>query len=184
MNLKVLFILHEGFEEIEAVVPWDILHRAHVDVLTASLSDNTQVMGVHQIQVTANCLFSSLQSYDDFHGIIIPGGHGIFNVLDRTDLHQCLQQFNRDSKWIAAICAAPLLLKRAGILPENFTAHISIKNDLPRLRAEPVVVDHHFITANGPGAAFEFAFEMVGALLSKDLALSIKKFMSCEESVP
>jgi 4-methyl-5(b-hydroxyethyl)-thiazole monophosphate biosynthesis len=183
VNLKVLFILHEGFEEIETIVPLDVLRRARVDVLTASLSDNIQVMGAHQIQVTADCLFSLLQSYADFHGIIIPGGPGIFNVLDKTDVHQCLRQFNRDSKWIAAICAAPLLLKRAGILPEKFTAHVSVKDDLPQLRAESVVVDHHFITANGPGAAFEFAFEIVGALLSKDLALSLKKSMSYRENV-
>ncbi|MDR2769450.1 MAG: DJ-1/PfpI family protein, partial [Puniceicoccales bacterium] len=172
MNLKVLFLIHEGFEEIETIVPLDVLRRAGVDVLTTSLSGNIRVTGAHQIQVMTNCLFSSLQSYDDFHGIIIPGGPGIFNVLSRTDVHQCLQQFNHDSKWIAAICAAPLLLKRAGILPERFTAHISVKDDLPQLRTESVVVDHHFITANGPGAAFEFAFEVVGALLSKDLAFS------------
>ncbi|MDR0755319.1 MAG: DJ-1/PfpI family protein [Puniceicoccales bacterium] len=184
MNLKILLLIHEGFEEIEAVVPLDVLRRALVDVLTASLSDNIQVMGAHQIQLTADGLFSSLQSYDDFHGILIPGGPGVFNLLNRTDVHQCLRQFHRDSKWIAAICAAPLLLKRAGILPEKFTAHVSVKDDLPQLRTESVVVDHHFITANGPGAAFEFAFEMVGALTSKDLALSLKKSMSCGESVP
>jgi 4-methyl-5(b-hydroxyethyl)-thiazole monophosphate biosynthesis len=183
VNLKVLFLIHEGFEEIETVVPLDILRRAHVDVLTTSLSSNIQVMGAHRIQMMVDCLFSSLQSYNDFHGIIIPGGHGIFNVLDRTDVHQCLRQFNHDSKWIAAICAAPLLLKRANILPERFTAHISVKDDLPQLRAESVVVDHNFITANGPGAAFEFAFEIVGALVSKDLALSLKKSMSYGESV-
>ncbi|MDR0646914.1 MAG: DJ-1/PfpI family protein [Puniceicoccales bacterium] len=184
MNLKILLLLHDGFEEIETVVPLDVLRRAHVDVLTASLSSNTQVMGAHQIQVTADCPFSSLQSYNDFHGIVIPGGPGVFNLLNRTDVHQCLQQFNRDSKWIAAICAAPLLLKQAGILPERFTAHVSVKDDLPPLRTDSVVVDHHFITANGPGAAFEFAFEIVGALMSKDLALSLKKSMSCGESVP
>ncbi|MDR2396938.1 MAG: DJ-1/PfpI family protein [Puniceicoccales bacterium] len=183
MNLKVLLLIHEGFEEIETVVPLDMLRRAHVDVLTASLSGNVQVMGAHRIQMTADCLFSSLQSYDDFRGIIIPGGPGVFNVLNRTDVHQCLRQFNRDSKWIAAICAAPLLLKQANILPERFTAHASVKDDLPQLRAESVVVDHHFITANGPGAAFEFAFEIVGALLSKNLAFSLKKSMSYRESV-
>lgn len=174
----LLLILHEGFEEIETVVPLDLIRRAELPVTIASLSSNLSVLGAHHISLIADCCLSDLKNFDSFSALLIPGGPGVFKCLNCTPLLNCIRQFSKDRKLIATICAAPLLLKYVDVLPERLTAHPCVEKDLPSLDKKPVVVCRNFITANGPAAAFDFAFEIIRLLGSNELVFSLKKTLN------
>ncbi len=95
---------------------------------------------------------------------------------------QCIQQFHAQKKLIGAICAAPLLLKDAGILPPSYTAYPSTKDELPNLQLQTPVVKFQdqngiILTSQGPGTATEFAFALLELLQSKEVTLALRKGM-------
>lgn len=139
-----------------------LLRRCGVSVVTAALNDASEVKSSTGITVKADKAFSSVKA-EDFDILLIPGGEGGFEVQKNEKLLAMIRQFHEQKKWIAAICMAPLILKNAGCLPEKFTAHDCVKKELNCISTEAAVTDEKMkiITGRGPGAAFEFAFEMM-----------------------
>lgn len=175
---KALLLLHEGFEEIEAVTPLDVLRRAHVDVTMVSTDDKEWVKGAHDVLLKSDISLSKVKDVASFDALVIPGGPGIFSIRNKENIVALIRTFHSKKKWIAAICAAPLLLKDAGVLPTSYTAHFSVMKELPDLKEDAaVVVDANFLTSQGPGTALPFSLELVALLKSKELVFSLKQAM-------
>lgn len=178
MAKNALVVLQQGFEEIEAITPIDILRRGDVHVTTASCSESLNVEGKSGITVKADVLLKDV--IDNTHdGLILLGGPGIEKALQNESLIELIRTQYTANSWIGAICAAPLLLDKTGILEKHrFTAHASVHDRFSgRTLNQRVVVDHPLITSPGPGTATAFAFALLTALESpqkaRDVAVSI-----------
>ena len=156
----ILTILADGFEEIEAVIPIDILRRAGISVVVAGLNEMT-VRGSHGLSVQTDfCL-------DDFRGnvdgIVLPGGPGHKRLLESVPVITRVQDLFRKGLLCAAICAGPTVLGKAGILQGKnatcFPGHESQLTGATFVEAQ-VVVDGNVITSRGAGTAFPFALAL------------------------
>lgn len=161
---KVALILAPGFEEIEALTPVDVLRRA--DISCDLLGFDQTVTGSHGITVTADALWQGdLSAYDM---VVLPGGMpGSAHLRDDERLMAALKDMQVADKWIAAICAAPLALARAGVLAgKNFTCYDGVEREIAdgNYRKETVVRDGKIITSRGPSTALAFAYELVEVL--------------------
>ena len=120
---QVLVPLFHGFEEIEATCPIDLLRRAEVEVVIASCDHQLDICGRSGIVLRADQLLLETK-IDHFDLLLIPGGPGVFELRKNEEFISLIQQFSGLAKPIAAICAAPLLLKDAGLLKTaQYTAH-------------------------------------------------------------
>lgn len=168
----VLIPLAEGCEELEAVTLIDLLRRADIKVITASLADQRQLTASRGVQLVADTTLESVV-YDEFDMIILPGGlPGTTHLNNDPRIHAILKRLNASGKAIAAICAAPLVLATAGLLENKMaTYYPSVLNssDWPgiKLSDEPVVVDGQILTSKGPGTAIDFALTIIEYLKDK-----------------
>ncbi|MBE6403220.1 MAG: DJ-1/PfpI family protein [Lentisphaeria bacterium] len=166
---KVLILLAEGFEEIEALGTADILRRMGVEVVLASMK-KTVVSGSHNIIVSADALFDDLEK-NTFDAVVLPGGlPGSLNLYNDDRVIDILHGFAAENKVTAAICAAPMVLDKAGLLENRrFTMYpaedlYKYLRDNKRPQSDMVVADGKVITGKGPGAAPYFAAAVAGAL--------------------
>lgn len=166
---KVLLLLAEGFEEIEALGTVDILRRLNVTVITAAL-EKKQVTGSHQIPVTADALLDDLNT-EEFAAVVLPGGlPGALNLYNDERVINLLYKFAADNKITAAICAAPMVLDKAGLLENRrFTMYpaedlYTYLRDGKRPQEDLVIVDGKVITGKGPGAVPQFAAAIAEAV--------------------
>jgi 4-methyl-5(b-hydroxyethyl)-thiazole monophosphate biosynthesis len=175
----VLIILPEGFEEIEAITPIDLWRRAGFEVKTASLSNQTSVVGRSGIKIAADTTLAATGSQAVFDLLFLPGGPGVQRLRESPEVIEIVGRHAMADKWIAAICAAPLVLHDAGLLAgRRYTAHPSTSSELTQIRsAENVVTDGKIVTSRGAGTALEFSIEVIkllaGEELSKKISLSI-----------
>jgi protein deglycase len=170
----VLMILAEGFEEIEAVTPVDVLRRAGSSVTVASFGDGIHVTGRNGMTLHADTVFAGA-SGGSFDCIILPGGPGTKLLRNDPRVGALIARQKAAGGWIAAICAAPVVLKDAGVLEgHRFTAHVSVLSELPdALIRERVVVDNRLITSRGAGTSLDFGLMIVEMLFSREKALEI-----------
>ncbi len=181
---KVLVLLAHGFEEIEAIVPADILRRAGFKVTLASVAGELSVSGGHQITIQADSLIVECRP-EQFDVLVIPGGNpGVPNLLKSPHIPPIIQHFYSSGKLIAAICAAPLVLQKAGILKKHrVTSYPGVKSDLTDIKdysEERVVSDGNLITSRGAGTAELFAFSIVERLLGPETAKKVAQSMVCD----
>lgn len=168
----VLVPLADGFEEMEAVAIIDILRRAGAEVTTASVKD-IMVTGAHGMAVRADTTIDTCREAA-FDLIALPGGMpGASNLALSSDLTTLLNDQNDRGGWIGAICAAPaVVLKGHGILPQGKMAcYPSFRDQLPEQHRtdDMVAVSGNIITGAGPGAAPEFALELIRRLAGDDI---------------
>ena len=161
---KVAVILANGFEEIEALTVVDVLRRANITCHMVGFEDT--VTGSHAIQVQADQVYNGdLSEYDM---IVLPGGMpGSAHLRDNESLISELQKCNQGGKKLAAICAAPIALNRAGLLEgKNFTCYDGVQEQIAdgHYHKETVVVDGNVITSRGPATALAFAYHLVEIL--------------------
>lgn len=175
----VLVILPEGFEEIEAVTPIDLLRRAGVEVTIAALTENFHVTGRSGIIVHADTTLAQAggKTYDL---IFLPGGPGTINLRTDPRVAALARQQADANRWVTAICAAPTVLAAAGLLQgRRYTAHHSVAKELREIIAnERVVVDGNIITSRGAGTALDFGLMLVEKLVSKEKAAEIAAAIS------
>lgn len=161
---KVAVILANGFEEIEALTVVDVLRRANITCHMVGFED--KVTGSHAIQVQADRVFNG--DLSDYDMIVLPGGMpGSAHLRDNESLISELQKFNQGGKKLAAICAAPIALNRAGLLEgKNFTCYDGVQEQIANghYHKETVVVDGNIITSRGPATALAFAYHLVDTL--------------------
>lgn len=163
---KVIILLANGFEEIEALAPLDILRRLNYEVELVSMNESLDVKSSHNVNFVADKQFYD-ECYDAV-GVIIPGGMpGATNLRDDIRVIDLIKKFNQEKKMIAAICAGPIVLGKAGILnTEKVTSYPGFEAELnaKKYLREDVVISNHIITSRGPATAFKFAFEIANYL--------------------
>jgi 4-methyl-5(b-hydroxyethyl)-thiazole monophosphate biosynthesis len=161
--------LDNGFEEIEAITTIDILRRANIELTTISVTGQELVLGAHNIPVKADRLFAD-QDFSDAKMLILPGG--ATNLIERQPLCELLVKHNNEAKLIAAICAAPSVLGRLGILQgKQATCYPGFEQYLGESHVGGLVVESdNIITAKGPGLSSDFAFCIVEKLVGSDVA--------------
>jgi protein deglycase len=167
---RVLVPLAEGFEELEAVTVIDILRRAGIDVVVASLAGNP-VTGSHGIRITADTPLGALAE-QDFDMIALPGGMpGADHLKKDPRIAELVRRLHAKGSPVAAICAAPMVLAAAGVLDgRRATSFPGFLEGAARttVTGEAVVVDGGVITSRGPGTALDFALALVEALAGAD----------------
>ncbi|MDW8680524.1 DJ-1/PfpI family protein [Streptococcus suis] len=163
--VKVAVLFAEGFEEIEALVPVDIFRRAGFQCDMIGLVD-IQVKGSHGITVESDAVFDG--NLSDYDLIVLPGGMpGSVNLRDHDGLISELQHAVEAGKFVAAICAAPIVLERAGLLKNRtFTCYPGKEEEIQSgiHLTDSVVVDGQIITSRGAGTSFDFAYKLVDLL--------------------
>lgn len=178
---RFLVLLFPGFEEIEAFVPIDLLRRSKIEVVMCTHQEFPDVCGAHSVVCRVDQRLNSID-FTQFDGLFIPGGPGVFKLQEDAIILEFIRSFYNSDKWIAAICAAPIVLKKAGCLPEHFTAHACVADQLIGCdTTQEVVVSEHVITGRGPGAVFPFTFEIIQRLTSKDIVLQLKSAIHYEK---
>ncbi|HWQ20564.1 MAG TPA: DJ-1 family glyoxalase III [Methanotrichaceae archaeon] len=173
--MKILVPLAEGFEEIESITVIDILRRADLEVITASLVSGP-VEGSHKIKVVPDASLDDIK-VDDIDAIILPGGYpGFVNLESDQRVIKAIRDMHQAGKCVAAICLAPAVLMKAGVL-EGRKATISPygKNHLTKdiYADDRVVVDGNLITSKSPGTAMEFSLKLVETLAGEEKAIEI-----------
>jgi 4-methyl-5(b-hydroxyethyl)-thiazole monophosphate biosynthesis len=173
---SVLVILADGFEEIEAFAPVDLLRRADVEVVTASLNENRHPTGRSGITAHADCALSALQGRL-FDLLFLPGGAGVKHLRADLRVREIVLQHAAAGRWLAAICAAPTVLNDCGLLAgKRYTAHFSVAGELPAILAdERIVTDGHLTTSRGAGTAVEFGLHLVSLLTGPEKSADIGK---------
>ncbi|OGX12238.1 MAG: hypothetical protein A2351_05030 [Omnitrophica bacterium RIFOXYB12_FULL_50_7] len=183
MTKTALVILAEGFEEVEAIAPIDVLRRAGVRVTIAGATD-LRVKSSRKICVEADMLLKDLAGMPD--AVILPGGlPGATNLAKSGEVASLVKKMNSAGKLVAAICAAPaVVLAPIGILDgKKATCYPGCESDFSTKTihsTERVVVDGNIITSQGPGTALEFALEIVAQLMGKDMADNVRGKMLIE----
>jgi 4-methyl-5(b-hydroxyethyl)-thiazole monophosphate biosynthesis len=169
MKKRVLCLLADGFEEIETVTPVDLLRRAGVEVVIASL-DGRMAAGRGGMRLEADAILADLDA-SGFDMLLIPGGPGVEKMRGDGRAASLAREFASADKPVAAICAAPLVLKDAGLLEgRRFTAYQSVRKELGGGLDERVVVDGNLITSRGAGTAMDFSLALVSRLLGQAAA--------------
>ncbi len=173
---KTYLFLADGFEEIEALTPVDLLRRAGIDVVTVSINSSAVVTGAHGIKVTADILLPQADT-SSTDMLIAPGGMpGAKHLADNMTVRAAFASQASKGGYIAAICAAPaVLLASAGILNgKNATCYPGFEEALTAGGANHVagrvVKDGNVITSNGPSSATLFALELIKCIAGTEKA--------------
>ena len=177
---RVLIPLAEGFEEVEAVTIADVLRRGGVGVVLASIGDELETRGAHGIAVTADAMFSDLES-ESFDAIVLPGGGPGTERLRNSDaLVRRLRRQAEEGRLLCAICAAPTVLVEAGVLEPgvHVTCYPTCQMELDRAWSPvPVVADANVITGQAPGSALLFSLVVLQALVGEPAARKVARAM-------
>ncbi len=172
-----VFLAH-GFEEIEAITVVDLLRRANIQVRTVSLMEDKVVYGSRGIGVETDIFFRE-GNYDKCAMLVLPGGMpGTTNLCNHKELNEELKEYYLRGKPIAAICAAPMVLGRSGILAgHEATIYPGMEEELIGAvkKDDDVVVSGNLITAKGPGIAIKFALAIIDKLKGTEKAEEIAK---------
>lgn len=169
---KAVLFLANGFEEIEAVGTIDYLRRSAIETTIVSIK-NEKVTSAHNVTIVADEVIDSfdISAYD---AIILPGGlKGAESLRDDARVVKAVKDFYAAGKLVAAICAAPIVLDKAGILEgKHFTVYKTLKNSIKSgiYQNTRAVTDGNIITASGAGSVFAFAHEIVAYLADEQTA--------------
>lgn len=179
MTKKVCVFLADGFEEIEGLTVVDLLRRAGVEVTTVSITGQPTIHGAHQIDVQADKVFEAIETYDEYDMLVLPGGMpGTLHLKEHQGLGDVLKQFFAQKKYMAAICAAPIVFGKYGILQgKKATSYPGFGEDLVGAEyvTEAVVVSDFVITSRGMGTAIPFSLTLIETLLGMEKATEIGK---------
>lgn len=179
----VYLFLANGFEEIEALCPLDLLRRAGVEVITVGIGSEV-IRGSHGITVHAD--IPDIMYRDASPDmIILPGGMpGAKNLDESKTVDIAIKTANKKGAYIAAICAAPFVLGKRGLLDgKDATCFPGFEDELHGaniITDRGVVVDGNMITARGMGVAQKFGLTLVSLLCGDEVAKNIEKSIQTE----
>ncbi len=161
---KVYVFLADGFETVEALAPVDVMRRAGLQVVTVSIMGRKEVVSAQNVIVVADEVFENV-AFGDADALVLPGGGvGTDNLSAHEPLRALLVQACSHGTLVAAICAAPMVFGRIGILKgKKATCYPGCEGDLfnAEYTSNAVEKDGNIITACGPGASFDFGFAIV-----------------------
>jgi 4-methyl-5(b-hydroxyethyl)-thiazole monophosphate biosynthesis len=174
---KIYLLLAEGFEELEAFAPVDLLRRAGADIQTVSITAERVVTGARGIPAVADLLLDDLD-YELMDMLILPGGYpGYENLGKSPEVRKLVCAAAQDGKTIAAICGAPSVLGALGLLEGKIaTCYPGMEDTLGCIASfEKVVVCDNIITSRGAGTAIDFALALVEKAVSPKAAEQLRK---------
>lgn len=173
----VYMFLANGFEEVEALAPLDILRRADVEVVTLGVNGE-YITGAHGITVKADSLLSDV-CFENIEAVILPGGLGGTNNMDSSEeVKKIIQYAANNNKLVCAICAAPSILGKMGLLEgKEATCYPGFEDTFKggNYIKKSVVKCENFITSDGMGSAYKFGFEITSALKGEAVSEKIKE---------
>ncbi len=181
MSKNVMIVLADGFEEIEAVTPIDVLRRAGLNVTTVGITGKI-VTGAHGITLTADKTWAEAEPMTP-DVLVLPGGMpGSKNLGEHPGLKKKAEQITAANGWLAAICAAPAFtLASWGLLAQRqATCYPGCETLFPadvRYKNEPIVVDGRVVTGKGPGVALDFSLQLVELLVDAATADNLQSQM-------
>ncbi len=174
---RALVPVADGSEEMETVILVDVFRRAGWEVVLASIQGEGPVTASRGVNLVPDTCWETLDLLS-FDLLALPGGAGGTKALCKNDgVQEALRIFDIEEMWIAAVCAAPLALHQAGILKKRaFTCYPGTEKEMKRTDRsdDPVVVDGHIVTSQGPGTTMALALKLIelidGAEASEQVA--------------
>lgn len=174
----IYVFLADGFEEIEALCPIDIMRRAGLSVVTVGISKK-EIVGAHNITVLADITDAELDFNESIDLLFLPGGMpGTKNLDASSTVHKMLDLATKQNAYIAAICAAPMILGKRGMLDgksavcypgfEEYLVGATVPTD------KNVVIDGKIITARGMGVATELGLVLTALLCGQEKADALR----------
>lgn len=177
---KVYEFLATGFEDIEALIPLDIMRRAGVDFKTVSITGDLYVESAHGVSIKADMLIEDAD-LGDADLIMLPGGlPGATNLNAHNGVKKAVMEQNARGKMIGAICAAPMVLGGIGLLQgRRATCYPGFEKYLEgaEYTHELCTVDGNITTGEGPAAALPYAYTLLAALTDKHTADQVAEGM-------
>ncbi len=178
----IYVFLANGFEETEAIAPIDILRRSELKVVTVGIGEDV-IVSSHGIAIIPDITEVDFVPFDDIDMIVLPGGMpGTLNLEKSRTVQDAIDYCAMNDKYIAAICAAPSILGKKGLLKgkkatcfpgfEQFLAGAEYTSDI-------VAHDGKIITAKGAGAAIEFGLKLSEILAGETEAKKIRASLQC-----
>ena len=177
---KVYEFLANGFEDIEALAPVDILRRGGADIKTVSVTGSEFAESSHGVTLKADLRFEDAD-LRDADMLLLPGGMpGAQNLLEHRGVREALTAQCEAGKRIGAICAAPMVLGNLGILKgKRATCYPGFEQYLEgaEYTHELVTVDGNFITGEGPAAVLPYAYRILSFLKGEETARQVEEDM-------
>ena len=180
----VYLFMADGTEELESVVPLDVLRRGGVEIITVGVTGKTVKLS-HGLLVNCDKTLEELDADAVPEAVILPGGMpGTINLENAARVHHLIDLANQNHKLLCAICAAPSILGHKHILEgKRAISFPGFEKDLYGAlvcKDQGVVRDGNIITARGAGVALPFALEILAALTSKEKAAEVAGAMQCQ----
>lgn len=175
---KIAVFLAKGFEEIEALTVVDICRRAKIEVKMVSIDSSLEVEGSHGIKVLADETFDETD-FDSLDMLVLPGGMpGTRNLEAHAGLMERVDEFYKEGRFIAAICAAPSIFGHRGILRGRkaccFPGFEDALEDA-EVTMDQTVRSEHVITSRGMGCAIPFALAITEVFCGQEKAAELGK---------
>ena len=174
---KAIMLFAAGYEEVEALMTVDLLKRGGVEVTLVSVSGESMLQGSHGIGVAMDEALERV-NIKEADAVIIPGGMpGTLNLAESETVCQTLTNADREGKIVAAICAAPTVLGKCGILKgKKATCYPGYEEQLggAEFVDQMVVTDGNIVTSRGLGTAMEFGLKLVEMLVSEEKAAEVR----------
>lgn len=177
--MQAMMLISDGFEEIEAFTIVDVLRRVRVNITIVGLI-STVVESERGVKVITDKRFSDIDpnSYDI---LLLPGGSSYKSLMNSQAVLNIIRDFNRKGKLIGAICAAPCVLAKAGVLNDRLaTVYPGLEKEVPKPRDAKIVVDKNIVTSRSPGTAMDFALKIAEILAGKREVKRLKESFSIE----
>lgn len=177
--MKVTTFLTDGFETVEALAVVDILRRAGIDVETVSITGNRTVVSAQKIPVSADRLFDDAE-FENSDLLFLPGGPGHKSYFEHEPMLEVLKEHFSKNKMVAAICAAPSVFGKLGMLKgRKAIAFPGFENDLEGAQVQTapvrVVTDGNVTTSRGMGTSIDLGLELVRLLVGEEKAEELRK---------
>ena len=178
---KVYVFMADGFEDVEALIPVDVLRRGGVEVVTVSTTEFPSVESAHGVSIETDLLFEQCD-FSDADLLMLPGGMpGASNLFAHEGVCNAVKAQAAAGKKVSAICAAPaVVLAQLGILDgKRATCYPGFESALEKATytGDLVTVDGNVTTAEGPAAAFPYAYELLAQLTDKQTSDQVAEGM-------
>lgn len=180
----IYVFLADGFEETEAVAPIDILRRCGKELQTVGI-EKKNVVSSHGLKVECDITEDEVKLDDSLELIILPGGLKGTHTLEMSEtVTKAVDFCVANNRYIAAICAAPTILGKRGLLGgKKAICYRGMEGDLKgtEISSEPVVADGYFITGKGAAVSVEFSLKIAEVLISPKKSAEIADKIMCEK---
>jgi len=171
--MRALVLFPDGFAA-EAFTVVDVLRRGFVETTTAGLT-STIVQGATKIKFMADSKLTDIRA-DDYDVLVLPGGSGHRNLLNSKAVIEIIKNFDKQKKYLAAMCESPIVLAKAGVIENKIVAvYPGYESQVPRPREAKVIVAGNVITCRFPADAIDFALKLVEIAQGKKTAMKLKQ---------